>query len=145
LTLFVKDANTTAQPISTQTDVAGNLVPVHAPAVVAGGVAMPVSPTTPLPVINTGGAAAIDGSGSVAMGGTAQTLFGGIVPVNGFLVANNSSATLYVSDVGAASVGGASIPIGAGAVFMTPSGYRSSGPVSLYGATTAQAFAARRW
>src|SRR5438067_6489756 len=41
----------------------------------------------------------------------AQPIFAGVVPVNGFLVANNSSATLYVSDVGAATAGGASIPI----------------------------------
>jgi hypothetical protein len=31
-----------------------------------------------------------------------------VVPVNGYLVANNSSAVLYVSDVGAANPGGAS-------------------------------------
>jgi hypothetical protein len=93
LTLLVKDANTTTQPISTQTDVAGNLVPVHAPAAVVGGIATPVGPTAPLPVINTGAAAAIDGSATVIVGGTAQTLFAGVVPTNGYLVANNSSTT----------------------------------------------------
>ena len=106
MTLLVKDANTTTQSISTQTDVSGNLVPVHAPAAIAGGVATPVGPTAPLPVINAAGSAAIDGSGTVVTGGMAQPLFAGVVPVNGFLVANNSSATLYVSDVGAASAGG---------------------------------------
>jgi len=145
LTLLVKDANTTTQSISTQSDVAGNLVPVHTPAAMVGGVATPVSPTAPLPVINTGGAAGVDGSGTVTSGGTAQTLFGGIVPSNGYLVANNSSDTLYVSDVGVATSGGASIPIPAGAVFMTPSGYRPAGAVSLWGSTTGQAFAARSW
>jgi hypothetical protein len=78
-------------------------------------------------------------------GGMAQTLFAGVVPVNGYLVANNSSAVLYVSDVGAANPGGTSIPIAVGAVFMTPSGYKPAGPISLYGATTGQPFAARRW
>jgi hypothetical protein len=145
LTLLVKDANTTTQPISTQPDVAGNLVPVHAPASMVGGIATPVSPTAPLPVINTGGAAAIDGSATVVSGGAAQTLFAGFVPINGYLVANNSSATLYVSDVGPATSGGASIPIPAGAVFMTPSGYKPAGAVSLWGGATGQAFAARRW
>lgn len=145
MTLLVKDANTTTQPISTQSDVAGNLVPVHAPAAVIGGIATPVGPTAPLPVINTGGTAAIDGSGSVVAGGTAQALFGGLFPANGYLVANNSSTTLYVSDVGTATSGGASIPIAAGAVFMTPSGYKPAGTVSLWGSTTGQAFAARRW
>src|SRR5271169_4299598 len=145
MTLLVKDANTTTQPISTQSDVAGNLVPVHASASVVAGIATPVGPTTPLPVINTAGAAAIDGSATIAAGNTAQTLFAGIVPTNGYLVANNSSAILYVSDVGAALSGGASIPIAAGAVFMTPSGYKPAGAVSLWGGATGQAFAARRW
>jgi hypothetical protein len=145
LTLLVKDANTTTQPISTQSDAAGNLVPVHTPAVMIGGVATPVGPAAPLPVINTAGAAAIDGSAAVTAGGTAQTLFGGSVPTNGYLVANNSSAILYVSDVGPATAGGASIPIAAGSVFMTPSGYKPAGAVSLWGGTTGQAFPARRW
>ena len=87
MTLLVKDANTTIQPISTQTDVAGNLVPVHVPAAVVGGIAIPVGPTAPLPVINTSGAAATDGSGTVVAGGTAQTLFAGVVPINGYIVA----------------------------------------------------------
>ena len=145
MTLLVKDANTTTQSISTLVDVAGNLVPVHAPAALAGGIATPVGPTAPLPVINAAGAVAIDGSGTVVIGGTAQTLFAGVVPVNGYLVANNSSAILYVSDVGIANVGGASIPIPAGAVFMTPSGYKPASAVSLYGGAAGQAFAARRW
>jgi hypothetical protein len=145
LTLLVKDANTTTQSISTQADIAGNLVPVHAAAAIAGGVATPVGPTAPLPVINVAGAAAIDGSGTVAVGGMAQTLFAGVVPVNGYLVANNSSAILYVSDVAAANAGGASIPIAAGLLFATPSGYKPAGAVSLYGTATGQAFAARRW
>ena len=145
LTLLVKDANTTTQPISTQSDVAGNFVPVHAPAAVVGGIATPVGPTAPLPVVNTAGAAAVDGSGTVITGGTAQLLFAGVVPGNGYLVANNSSDTLYVCDVGVAASGGASIPIPAGAVFMTPSGYHPAGAVSLWGSTTGQAFAARRW
>ena len=129
MTLLVKDANTTTQSISTQTDVAGNLVPVHAPAAIAGGVATPVGPTAPLPVINAAGSAAI----------------AGVVPINGFLVANNSSATLYVSDVGAASAGGGSIPIAPGAAFITPSGYKPAGVISLYASSTGQSFAARRW
>ena len=59
---------------------------------------------------------------------------------------NNSSAALWVSDVGTASNGGASIQIAAnGGVFATPSGYKPAGAVSLYGMTTGQAFAARRW
>ena len=143
--LLIKDANTTTQSISTGLDIAGSLVPVHTPAVIANGVATPVGSGAPLPVINSAGSAAVDGSGTVASGGVAQTLFGGMAPANGFLVANNSAAALYVSDVGVATSGGASIPIAPGAVFATPSGYKPTGPVSLYGGATGQAFAARRW
>ena len=84
-------------------------------AVIAGGIATPVGPTSPLPVINSTGSPTIDGSGTVTTGGMAQTLFAGVAPINGFLVANSSSAALCVSDVGAASAGGGSIPIAPGA------------------------------
>jgi len=120
---------------------------VHSPAATnAQGVATPVGPQNPLPVVNTAGNAASDGSGTLAAGGSAQTLFGGIVPGNGYLVQNNSSAALWISDTGAASNGGASIQLAPnGGIFMTPSGYKPAGAVSLHGGTTGQAFAARRW
>jgi hypothetical protein len=145
MTLLVKDANTQVQSLSTQSDVAGSLACLNVPASLVAGVATPNQRSAPLAVMNTAGAAAVDGSGTVAVGGTAQLLFGGTAPANGYLVANNSSATLYVSDVGTATGGGASIPIAVGAVFVTPSGYQPAGPVSLYGGTTSQTFAARRW
>lgn len=146
MTLLVKDANTTIQSLSTEPDGSGNLVPVHAPASVVAGGASPVGPQNPLPVINTAGASASDGSGTVAAGGSAQALFGGAVPANGFLVQNNSSAALWVCDTGVASNGGASIQLAAnGGLFATPSGYKPAGAVSLYGGTTGQVFAARRW
>ena len=145
MTLVIKDGNTVPQSISTQTDVAGSLVPVNVPASVVGNVATPASSSTPLPVINAAGAVAVDGSGTIAVGNTAQVLFGGITPTNGYLVCNNSSGVLYVSDVGTASAGGSSIQIGVAATFATPSGYRPAGSVSIFGATTSQSFAARRW
>lgn len=145
MSLLVKDANTAVQSLSTQADAQANLVPVHVPAALAGGVAAPVSSTAPLPVVNAAGAAAVDGSGTIAVGGTAQALFGGVAPATGWLVCNNSSAALYVSDVGAASAGGASIQIPAGATFVTPSGYKPPAALSIYGGTTGQSFAARRW
>jgi len=68
------------------------------------------------------------------------------VPPNGYLVQNNSSAALWISDVGTASASGASIQLAAnGGTFATPSGYKPAGAVSLFGATTGQAFSARRW
>jgi hypothetical protein len=147
MTLFVKDANTTVQSLATAVDGNANLVPLHAPASTdAQGVSRPVGAENPLPVIKCAAAAASDGSGTVAAGGGAQTLFGGIVPANGFLVQNNSSAALWISDVGAASAAGASIQLAAnGGMFVTPCGYKPAGAVSLYGDTTGQAFTARRW
>jgi len=147
MTLLVKDANTAVQSLATGLDGNGSLVPVHAPAMTnSQGVSTAVGPQNPLAVINTAAIAASDGGGTVATGGSAQTLFGGIVPVNGYLVQNNSSAALWISDVGVASAGGSSIQIAAnGGTFATPSGYKPAGAVSLYGATTGQAFAARRW
>src|SRR5260370_11706589 len=122
MTLFVKDANTTVQSLATEVDGNGNLVPLHAPAATnAQGVSSPVGPQNPLPVINTAGAVASDGSGTIAAGGSAQALFGGVVPANGFLVQNNSSAALWLSDVGAAAARGASIQTGAnGGAFAPP-------------------------
>jgi hypothetical protein len=145
MVLLVKDANTAVQSLSTQVDSATNLVPVHVPAALAGGIAAPVSTSAPLPVVNAAGAVAVDGSGSITTGGTAQQLFGGVTPANGWLVCNNSSAALYVSDVGTAAPGGSSIQIAAGATFATPSGYRPPGALSIYGGTSGQAFAARHW
>jgi hypothetical protein len=146
MTLLVKDANTVIQSLSTEADGSGNLVPMHAPASVSQGVATAVGPANPLPVINTAGAVASDGSGTVATGGSPQTLFGGTVPANGFLVQNNSSSAIWICDTGIASAGGASIQIVAnGGMFLTPSGYKPAGAVSLYGGTTGQVFAARRW
>lgn len=148
MTLLVKDANTTTQSIATQADVAGNLVPVHLPAVLVGNVATPVQAAAPLPVINTAGAAAVDGSGTITTGGAAQTLFAGAVPANGYLVANlNASGgrVLYISDVGVAAATGASIPIAPQAAFVTPPGYKPPGAVSIFGTTTADGFAARKW
>lgn len=145
MALLVKDANTTTQSLSTGTDSSGNLVPIHAPAIFVAGVATPVGPMTPLPVTNSAASPAVDGSGMVQTGGSAQSLFGGIIPSIGWLVANNSSEILYVSDVDLATAGGASIPISPGNVFATPSGYKPAGPVTLYGNNAGQVYAARRW
>jgi hypothetical protein len=147
MTLLVKDANSAVQALATAFDGNGSLVPVHVPAASnAQGVAVPIGPQNPLPVVNSAAAPAGDGSGTVATGGAAQMLFGGIAPDNGFLVQNNSAAALWISDVGTASAGGASLQLAAnGGLFMTPTGYKPAGAVSLYGATTGQAFAARRW
>jgi hypothetical protein len=143
--IAIKDANTTVVAISTQSDVAGALVPMHIPASLIGGIATPVSPTAPLPVVQGAGSAAIDGSGVIIAGSVAQYLFGSVLPLHGYVIANNSGGILWACDVGTAQAGGASIPINPGDVFMTPPGYRPPLAVSLFGNTTGQAFAARSY
>jgi hypothetical protein len=44
-----------------------------------------------------------------------------------------------------ASVTGRSMPMASGNVFVTPSGDKPAGAVSLWGGATGQAFAARGW
>jgi hypothetical protein len=44
-----------------------------------------------------------------------------------------------------ASVPGTSMPIASDTVFVTPSGYKPAGAVSLWGGAAGQAFAARGW
>jgi hypothetical protein len=79
MTLLVKDANSQPQPIATQSDIAGNLAPVHVPAAVVAGVATPVSAANPLPVQVAEGSVAIDGSTTITLQTSAQTLFASVV------------------------------------------------------------------
>lgn len=99
-------------------------------------------------VVALGGAAhtPVNGSGTVATGGVAQTLFSGVTPPMGYFVQNLSAGDLYINDLGTASAAAGSILIPSnGSMFMSPSNYRPAGAVSLFGATTAQAFTARYW
>ncbi len=145
MTFPLKDANQQPHSVATEPTVASEDAFVHVVAVDVGGVATLVNAARPLPVINTAGAMAIDGSGSITAGGQAQLLFGGAVPLNGYLVANNSASKITVCDVADASDGGASIPIAPGVVWSTPPGYKPAGPASIFGAVTGQQFAARKW
>ncbi len=144
MALAVKDANQTVQNLSTEADAQANLVPVHAPASTVAGISTPVGPSAPLPVINTAGALAVDGSGTITSATVAQTLFAGVVPTNGFLIANNCASVLFVSDSRTAGPQiGISVPVAG--VYTTPTGYKPAGSVSVYGGTTSGNFEARRW
>jgi hypothetical protein len=144
MTLLIKDANSTTQPISTQSDVAGNLAPVHVPASLIAGVATPVSTANPLPVEVAAGSPAVVGDGTIVSATVAQTLFAGVTPVNGFSLCNNCASALFISDGGTAA-SNVGFQLAAGATYMTPPGYKPAGPVSVYGGTTSGNFAARRW
>lgn len=144
MSLLVKDANTAVQSLSTISDAQANLVPVHAPAAVAGGVAVPVSTAAPLPVINAAATAASGANGTIATGGVAQTVFAGATPVNGFALQNTSSTDLWINDLGTAGVN-AGFLVPSLQTFTSISGYRPAGSVSVYGATTGQTFCVRAW
>src|ERR1700720_3197058 len=133
MTLLVKDANSTAQPIATQSDIAGNLAPVHVPASVIAGVATPVSAANPLPVSVAEGTVAIDGSGTIVSATVAQTLFGGVIPTTGYQIGNNCSATIWVRASGSPAGDHAGFPVPVGGTYTTPLNYRPPGPVSIYG------------
>jgi hypothetical protein len=87
-----------------------------------------------------------DGSGSIATASVAQQLFSGSTPPHGFQVCHmGSSGTLWVSDVGTASIGGSSFGLTVGQCYTTPMTYRSPGAVSALSSTAGLIFAARAW
>lgn len=86
-----------------------------------------------------------DRSGTVTSGGTAQTLMAANSARKGWWVHNLSTGDLYVNDVGTATTAGSSIKVPSGALYEPPMFGVSTGAISIYGATTSQAFAAREW
>ena len=98
----------------------------------------------------TGASAATisDGTDVVAVlttGGTAQQLMASNSSRKGFSVQNVSTGDLWIRETGTAAAGQPSLKLTAGTYFETPAGYGSTGAVSIYGATTGQAFTAREW
>jgi hypothetical protein len=145
MTLLVKDANSTPQPIATQSDIAGNIVPVHVPATIIAGVATPVSAANPLPVQVAEGTVAVDGSTTITLQTSAQTLFASVVPAIGYQIGNNTAATIWVRDTGSPAGDHAGMPVAVGGTYTTPINYRPAGPVSIFGGITGSNVEARRW
>jgi hypothetical protein len=87
----------------------------------------------------------VDRSGTITTGGTAQTLMAANGLRAGYSVQNLSSGDLWISDVGTAAASQPSMKIVAGALYESPMTGVPRGAISIYGATTAQAFAAREW
>ena len=89
-----------------------------------------------------------DGSSTITTGGTAQTLFAAAAERRGYTVQNLSSGNLYINDVGGTAVttaAGSSFTLAPGALYESPDGGRPTQAISIIGATTGQAFAAREW
>lgn len=87
----------------------------------------------------------LDRSGTIASGGVAQVL----APVNsqrrGMWVQNVSSGDLWVNATGTATAGSGSIRIPPNALYECPVIGAPCGEVSIFGATTGQAFTAREF
>ncbi len=84
-------------------------------------------------------------SGTITAGGTAQVLMPSNPARMGFWLQNHSVGDLWINDLGPAAASQPSERIPAGALYETPITGCPVGAISIFGATTAQAFSAREW
>lgn len=84
-----------------------------------------------------------DRSSTIAAGGTAQVFATAYSGRKGFWIQNLSSGDLWLSDVGTAAATQPSWKVPAGNLYETPPGFEPDGAISIFGATTGQAFAGR--
>lgn len=103
-----------------------------------------VSPN-PLPVQINAGVTPVNRSGTIAAGGTAQQLAAANPDRQGFWIQNLSAEDLWINDLGAATTGQPSWKIPPDALYEAPITGVTLGALSIIGATTGQAFAAREW
>jgi hypothetical protein len=86
-------------------------------------------------------------SGSITTGGTAQQLAAAFPQRKGCVIQNQSTTDLWINDLGTAAAAPPSIKVPAGSQYVC-GGYAGGAPagaLSIFGATTAQAFAGREW
>ena len=86
-----------------------------------------------------------DRSGTISSGGVAQQVAASNISRNGFWIQNQSTGDLWLSTVGTAAATQPSLQLPPGSYYEMPDTGIDTGAISLYGATTAQAFAAREW
>lgn len=125
-------------------DVGGVLFQRVKPAFGVDGVAVDVSATNPLPV-QTPSVTYTDKSGTITAGGVAQTLAASNTSRKGFWIQNVSAGDLWMSTVGTAAATQPSLWLPPGAFYEVPAHGVPTAAVSIYGATTGQAFSAREW
>lgn len=87
----------------------------------------------------------VNKSGTITTGGTAQVAIAENSKRIGFWIQNVSAGDLYVNDVGTAAATGSSVKIAAGSIYESPAMGCVTGDISIFGATTAQAFVAREY
>lgn len=95
----------------------------------------------------TGGEAAVpvNRSGTITTGGSAQQLAAANTARKGLGVQNQSSGSLWIYELGTATLAQPSWEIKAGETLVLDNGSASTAAISIIGATTGQAFAAREW
>ncbi len=86
-----------------------------------------------------------DKSGTVTSGGAAQTIAASNSSRTGFLIQNQSTGDLWIRDGATAAATQPSVLLPAGSYYEYPSTGVPTTLISLFGATTGQAFAAREW
>ena len=86
-----------------------------------------------------------DKSGNIAAGGTAQTAIALNANRRAFWIQNLSAGDLWISDVGTATAASPSLKIVAGGLYESMPGNCPTSAISIIGATTSQAFAAREY
>lgn len=91
------------------------------------------------------GVTATDKSGTIAAGGTAQTAIALNANRRAFWIQNLSAGDLWISDVGTATAASPSLKIVAGGLYESMPGNCPTSAISIIGATTSQAFAAREY
>lgn len=93
---------------------------------------------------NTGNWPVGDKSGTITSGGVAQTIAAANASRHGFLIQNNSTGDLWLNTITAVA-SQPSIWLPAGSYFEFPPNGVPLTLISLYGATTGQAFTAKEW
>ncbi|WFU37331.1 hypothetical protein QA640_22835 [Bradyrhizobium sp. CB82] len=86
-----------------------------------------------------------DKSGTITAGGSAQTLMALNASRRGFYVQNQSTGDLWISSLGTAAATQPSLWLPPGAFYEPEAGGVPTAAISIFGATTGQAFAAREW
>jgi hypothetical protein len=144
MTVPVEDSNTTTAPIATQPHIGGN--PSRCTPQRLWSMVSRCQSARATRCRSPGALRSPSTAAARSRAGVRRSCCSGIVPAGGYLICNNSPHPLYASDVGAATPpGGTAIHIPPHATLVTPPGYAPQQAVSLYGPTTGQSFAARRW
>lgn len=104
-----------------------------------------VSTSNPVPIAYST-ATITSRSGTITLGGTAQSFMTANAARKGWFIQNNSTGDLWVNRFGGtASADQPSIRIRAGRLYETPAGGSGGNAISIFGATTGQAFTAGEW